>query len=230
MKITDHLFTRTEQKLFTEACSFVRYSDNQKSRGIPLLDIKHTQGERAWNISQKTGIFLYHFITHIGAVRALELGTSLGYSTLWITAGLHENNADEYHCDTCEKNPQKIALAQHYLEPLFGSHISFHNGTITSILNNLIDAYTQPYDIIFFDADRGNYKIYWQAIQTLLHTRSIIIVDNALRIQKSVQEFQDFIKTLPGWVTYLHPYESGLFIVTRQDGPYNDLGNIISQL
>ncbi len=203
--------------------NYIAYSPSQIARGDHL---KHnpTQGEHAWSIPETTGKFLYDIIIKLGCTTGLELGTSIGYSTLWIMAALSEN-LDDSTLITIEQSVKKYELAQENLKPLFSDSIEFYNKVIKEYLPTLPTDTT--FDFIFMDADRGNYFEYWNYIKKFLNKKSIVIIDNALRVQKSVTDFQDFLKSDPSLSTYLHPLDNGLFIVALSDGDRSDLYNTI---
>ena len=202
--------------------NYVAYSPTQIARGDHLKN-DTTLGERAWSIPKTTGEFLYTLITKSGAKKGLELGTSVGYSTLWIAAGLDENSKD-FSLTTIERNTEKSHIAKNILSSTFPG-IFFHNEIINNYFATLVPDTT--FDFIFMDADRGNYKEYWNFIKTFLHKESIVVIDNALRDQKSVIEFQDFLTSDESLSTYLHSIDNGLFIVTRSDGKYSDISSLI---
>lgn len=193
------------------AHEYVRYSDDQIKKGEHLLDDPH-KGERAWSIPETTGKFLYNCIIENNFQNGLELGTSVGYSTLWITAALTENNSDATLI-TIEKNKEKSTIAQSYLSPAFPSKITFHTGRILEFLPTMY----QSLDFVFMDADRGNYFEYWKYLFPLLHKKSMVVIDNASRVQKSVQEFQEFLKSDPRISVSLNPLDNGLLIITLVD-------------
>jgi len=93
-----------------------------------------------------------------------------------------------------------------------------------SILQNIPQ---KTFDFIFMDADRGNYVEYWNYIKKFLNEKSIVIIDNALRAQKSVTDFQNYLKSDLSLSTYLHPLDNGLFIVALSDGDHSDLYKMI---
>ncbi len=190
------------------ANNYVRYSPDQIHKGEDMLN-DPKKGERAWSIPPTTGEFLYNLIVKNNLQNGLELGTSIGYSTLWIASALTQNNPDA-QLITIEKNQEKSSIAQSYLLPTFVNTIQFHVGKILDILPTI----HHPLDFIFMDADRGNYQAYWEYIFPLLHTKSIVVIDNANRIQKSVQEFQDFLQQDNRITTILNPLDNGLLIIT----------------
>ena len=54
-----------------------------------LAELEKTQKD-FWNIPRKTGVLLNMFIKMMGAKNALEIGTSNGYSGLWLAKALKE--------------------------------------------------------------------------------------------------------------------------------------------
>jgi predicted O-methyltransferase YrrM len=221
MEPKNQKFVQLLEKATYNAENYILYSPSQITRGDHLQNNLVT-GERAWSIPESTGQFLYTLITKLGLKTGLELGTSVGYSTLWIAAGL-ANNTEQPQMITIEKNPEKSTIAQATLAETF-PFITFRSGMIGNYLP-LIPANNQ-FDFIFMDADRGNYMNYWPYIKSFMHKKSIVVIDNALRVQKSVQEFQTFLKNDPSLKAYLYPIDNGLFLVSLADGEY-DLHKLI---
>ncbi len=201
---------------------YIYYSPSQIERGDHLKN-DPSLGEHAWSIPETTGEFLHEIVTRLGFKSGLELGTSTGYSTLWIAAAL-SNNSNDWKLITIERNSAKMDLAKGLLQDEFGDHIHFENDLIENYLPTISD---MKFDLVFMDAERGKYKEYWNYIKGLLHEKSIVIIDNAFRAQKSVIEFQDFLKSDSSLSTYLHPLDNGLLIVVLSDGDHSDLYSIV---
>lgn len=201
--------------------SYVYYSESQIAKGEHLLNDPKI-GERAWSIPQTTGEFLYKLITQNNLQNGLELGTSVGYSTLWIASALTENNP-EATLVTIEKNETKSNIAQSYLFPIFVKNITFYTGRILEFLPNI----NNSFDFIFMDADRGNYQEYWKYIFPLLNKKSIVVIDNASRVQKSVQEFQEILTSDSRIKTHLYDLDNGLLIITLTESNYSDIQNLV---
>ncbi len=218
-------FNKLLDKATTISYEYVYYSPSQIDRGDHLKN-DPTLGERSWSIPETTGKFLYSIITTLNLSNGLELGTSTGYSTLWIAAALSEQSGD-WKLITIERNLEKQKLAQELLQDPFNGHIYFENNFIENYLPTISET---KFDFIFMDAERGKYKDYWNYIKGFLHEKSIVIIDNANRAQKSVIEFQDFLKSDSTLSTYLHPIDNGLFIVSLSNGDYTNLQDIIDSI
>jgi predicted O-methyltransferase YrrM len=156
----------------------------------------------------------------------LELGTSLGYSTLWIAQALSENDAD-FKLITIERNTPKFNVMQKLFSTVpYVKNISFFNSEIIDVLHTIKD---QSFDFIFMDADRGNYELYWPFIKNFLHKESFIVIDNAFMEKKSMHAFMEKLSADTSILTHLHPIDHGLLLVTLTEGTYNP-ENIISDI
>lgn len=224
MNTGHHLFLNLLDQVTNHAKNYVIYSPSQIARGDHLKNYT-TVGERAWSIPKTTGEFLYSLIFKLGFRTALELGTSIGYSTLWIAAALDEQG-EHAHMITLEKNPEKSDIARNILG-LYFPFVQFHSGLISNYLPMIPEGTT--FDFIFMDADRGNYQKYWNYLKHFLHKKSIVVIDNALRNQKSVTDFQNFIRTNTTLMSYLYPLDNGLFIIARADSEY-DLKELLKEV
>src|SRR5438552_879221 len=73
-------------------------------------DARETERERRLlNVTPETGQLLAILVKATRARRVLEVGTSNGYSTIWLAWAARETDG---HVDTLERNPNKIAQAR----------------------------------------------------------------------------------------------------------------------
>jgi hypothetical protein len=68
---------------------------------------EHQRG--MWNVAPREGLFLHDLVVQVRAKHALEIGTSNGYSRIWIAAGLRQTSG---HLLTLEIDPRRANLAQ----------------------------------------------------------------------------------------------------------------------
>ena len=108
-----------------------------------------------------------------GAKRILELGTYSGYSALSMAAALPPGGT----LVTCEVNPEHAAFALRHIEASpYADRIELRLGPALATLRGL----DRPFDLVFIDADKVNYRNYYEAVLPLLSERGLIIVDNTL--------------------------------------------------
>lgn len=104
--------------------------------------------------------------------RILEVGTAVGYS-----ASMFAKYAPDAIIDTIELNEERANEASENIKKIgVSDRINIHVGNAVEIL----PTFTNSYDIIFIDANKGKYPIFLQEAIRLSHKGSIIIADNIL--------------------------------------------------
>lgn len=194
------------KKIESESKSLVWWKDEQKARGEDIVN-DPKKGERPWIIPETTGQFLHDLILKHNSISVLELGTSIGYSTLWIADALSQTKG---HVHTIEHSFNKIPVAKSYFqESGLGNTITLHEGNILDILEQFPN--NQKFDLVFMDADRGHYHEYFPLIKKHLMQGALIVADNAGNMSSRMQPFFDLLNQegIPFEIT---PIDNGLLI------------------
>ncbi|HWO02057.1 MAG TPA: class I SAM-dependent methyltransferase [Blastocatellia bacterium] len=119
------------------------------------------------------GRFLKMLVRLTGAKRILEIGMFTGYSALMMAEGLPEDGS----IITCDVDPKAQAIASRYFaESPNGHKIEIRMGPALETIKTL----TGPLDMVFIDADKGNYSNYYQAVFPLVRPGGLIVADNVL--------------------------------------------------
>jgi len=117
----------------------------------------------------------------IGAVRALELGTFTGYSSVCIASGLAEGG----HLDTLEINDELDEIIyEGWTRAGVADKITLHTGDALETLAGLAGTY----DLVFIDANKRDYCAYFEAVLPLVRPEGLILADNTLWDGKILQE------------------------------------------
>jgi caffeoyl-CoA O-methyltransferase len=119
------------------------------------------------------GAFLRLLVRLTQATRVLEIGTFTGYSALAMAGALPENG----RLTTLDVDGVTTEIAKRFWSR------SPHGGKIESRLGPALQSIPRlsgPFDLIFIDADKENYLLYWEACVPLLRSGGIIAVDNTL--------------------------------------------------
>lgn len=148
------------------------------------------QRDDANAVPTRAGEFLHGLVLAGGFRHALELGTGLGYSGLWIGAALRQNAGTLV---TIEANAEKSAAAAKSFERAgLASVISPRVGRIASLLATL-DA---RFDFVFIDADKELVLDYWRLLQPRLAARAIIVTDNVNTHPRELEPFLAHVRNL----------------------------------
>ena len=154
--------------------------------------------------------------------RILELGTFTGYSALCLAEGLTEDG--QLHTVEANDEMEELILHNFSLSPL-GSKITLH---IQDALQFIAQT-TDTYDLIFIDADKREYKAYYEALIERLNPNGYMIADNTLWDGKvltnpqandlqtiSIKEFNDYVAQDPRIEKIILPLRDGMTIIRKK--------------
>ena len=128
-----------------------------------------------WSVPRNTGEFLLFMVNLLKPKKILELGCSVGYSTLFLAKGVNQWKGIVH---TTEILKEKIELAkEHFQDANFNQCIKLYEKDIREVLNNWEE--DEKIDFVFIDADKERYQEYLEKILPLLKDDALIIVDNA---------------------------------------------------
>ena len=168
-----------------------------------LEEIEHFTLTRTTYPSMLTGRVEGRFLQLVaqlsGAHQAVEIGTFTGYSALAMAEVLpHDGKVL-----TIERNPEYARIAQDFFDrSSSGYKITLRPGDALEVLNTLPDAKA---DLVFIDADKQNYSVYYKESMRILRSGGLILADNVLwygRIfdpkddeSRAVVAFNEMVKT-----------------------------------
>jgi predicted O-methyltransferase YrrM len=152
-----------------------RYLDRLRPAPDPILAEIEAQGarERVPIVSPETGRLLRILALARGARRVVEVGTAIGYSTLYIARALPADGV----LISFEIDEQRHAAAAAYLE---------RAGVADRVQLRLQDAreglasVSGRFDMAFVDGVKTEYAHYLELLLPLLGPRGLLVVDNVL--------------------------------------------------
>ncbi len=130
------------------------------------------------------GRILSMFSKLVSPENILEIGTYTGYSALCLAEGLKSNGI----LHTLDINEEYTSVANRYFnESDFNNNIQQHIGQALDIIPTL----ACNFQLAFIDADKENYKNYFDAIIDKMDIGGLIIADNVLWSGKVTKEKMD---------------------------------------
>jgi predicted O-methyltransferase YrrM len=119
------------------------------------------------------GRFLGTLVRSLRARRVLELGTFTGYSSISMALALPAGG----RVITCDVNEDTTAIAKSYAaEAGVLDRIDYRLGPALETIAEL----DGPFDLVFIDADKPNYRNYYEATLPLLAEGALMVIDNTL--------------------------------------------------
>ena len=124
------------------------------------------------------GQFMALLVRLLGARKCLEIGVYTGYSSLWVALALPQDGL-LVACDTSEA---WTAIARRYWEAAgVRDRIRLELAPALETLERLLgDGQAGSFDFVFIDADKENYRAYYEQSLLLLRPGGLIVIDNTL--------------------------------------------------
>ena len=117
-----------------------------------------------------------------GAKNVVEIGTSTGYSGLWLCLALQRTNG---RLTTFEIDHQRASMAQqHFKEAGVEKMVSIIEGDAHEQIAKL----KEPVDVAFIDADKGGYVDYLHKLLPLMRPGGLILAHNVDMVPDYIKE------------------------------------------
>lgn len=175
-----------------------------------LFELEKTQ-KQFWNISRVTAEFLYTLIRTKNAKNVLEIGTSNGYSGIWLAKALKETGG---HLTTIEfydkrldiaKENFKICKVDDIITPLQGSALMH--------LEYLPD--DAKFDFVFIDANKSEYIKYFELLDKHIEIDGLIACDNVLSHEEKCRPYIEAVNSNPDYENVVLALPAGLSLAKK---------------
>jgi predicted O-methyltransferase YrrM len=197
----------TTSYLFTVSKN-VSAQSGDDARALERLKWMRQNEGNLWNINADEGAFLRALAEKVHAKEGLEIGTSNGYSSLWIGMGLRKERG---HLLTLEIDEGRAKLAQ----------ANFRAAGLDSIITlKLGDALKEipklhgPYDFVFIDAWKQDYVKYLNMVIPMVRPGGVIAAHNVTDLRDELTDFIRAVQTNPQLRTTLENPGPGGFSVS----------------
>lgn len=166
---------------------------------------------RRRNLEPDTAALLALLVHAIRPERILELGTSNGYSTIWLAdaaravgAALVSVELDTARLEQARGNLRTAALA---------SQVELRQADAADVLSESADDH---WGIVFLDAERPAYASYWPELLRVLVPGGLLVVDNVLSHADDVAEFRAIVSAEDRVIEALAPSGAGALLVVKR--------------
>ena len=166
------------------------------------------------------GRLLYQWALALGAKRVFEMGSAVGYSTIWWARAVGKGGQVFY----TDGDPKNADLARrHFQRAGVADRITVKVGDALEILS---EQNMEPFDIIFNDVDKEDYPRVFKLAVPRLRRGGLFITDNVLWSGKIVQpnpdaetkailEFNRLLYSTPELFTTILPIRDGVAVATK---------------
>lgn len=134
---------------------------------------------------------LYIIAVGARAKNIVEVGTGIGYATLWLAAAAKILRGKVV---TCEIDEVKVAEARSHFEKAgLADTIEILAGDARSTLREQ----DGPVDLLFIDGESGQYETYFDVVYKRLETSSLIIAANAVENAFELDDYITYVQNHP---------------------------------
>ena len=182
---------------------------------------RQTEESHGMMVGLLEGRFLETLVWLSGARRILEIGTFTGYSALSMAAALPPDG----RIVTCEVDAQRASVARrHFDASPWSDRIDIRVGPALESIAGL----DGRFDFVFIDADKTNYRNYYEAALPMLAERGLMAVDNVLWSGRvldpddqgedtlAIRDFNDFVRDDPRVTCVMTTVRDGVTLVRRR--------------
>jgi predicted O-methyltransferase YrrM len=189
-----------------------------------LLDDLYRQGQihdraqpdrllRWRNVEPDTARLMSVLVRALAPARLLELGTSNGYSTIWLAEAARAVGGlvTSVDIDADRSAAARANLVRAGLEPFVGLRVQ-------DAQEALAQSGDGSWGFIFLDAERPAYQGYWPDLRRVLAPNGMLVVDNVISHADEVAEFRDLLAGDDAVREALVPTGAGALLVVREPG------------
>lgn len=155
----------------------------------------------------------------------LEIGTAIGYSAIKMAQA-----APQANIVTIDRDEERLALAKKHIEHFsLQDRIRIINGDGQAMETVEKAKEYGPYDLLFIDASKGKYELFYQQYEPLLSPNGVIISDNVLfkgivtgekeaptrRVKQMVEKLRRYNEERmrdPRFETMIYPIGDGIMV------------------
>lgn len=185
-----------------------------------VLDELYTQGQsndsreeryskRMMNLQPETAQLISLLVRSSHRQHVLEIGTSNGYSTIWLAWSVRAGGG---HLTSVDRDAHKHTLADTNLRRAgLRAQVDLVSGDATAVVRAL----PGPFDCVFFDADRYSAPAQLEALIPKLAPEVLLLADNALSHPAEIAGYLTALEALADVEHMVIPVGKGLSVAYR---------------
>jgi predicted O-methyltransferase YrrM len=182
------------------------------TRSIARVCCEHPGGLQTQsfrNLEPDTAAILSILVRSSGRKSLLEIGTSNGYSTIWLAWAANQTRGrlisielDRGRQSQADGNLRRAGLRE---------HVDLKLGDATEVIAGL----SGPFDLVFFDADRLSAPAQLELLLPKLAADTMLLADNVLSHPEEISGYLEAVGGLDGFDRLVLPVGNGLSVAYR---------------
>lgn len=169
------------------------------------------RADKMLNLDPETAHLLSLLVRGSRRRQVLEIGTSNGYSTIWLAWAVSQSRTGG-RVTTIDRSAAKQALAEANLRRAgLRDVVELRCGDATAVVAELAG----PFDCVFFDADRTSAPAQLELLLPKLAPDVLLCADNARSHPDEIAAYLDAVRALPEFDHLIVPVGKGLSVAYR---------------
>lgn len=163
------------------------------------------------NIAPENGQFLSILLRSIQAKSVLEVGTSNGYSSIWLAAALKDTGGKLI---TLEFDAKRAAAAEAHLQE------AGLDALVEVRLGNALEEIPKcdaTFDLVFLDAEKGEYLRYLELVLPKIRPGGLIVADDTVTMRDEMLDYVEFVFSTPHLHSVDIPLDDGVILSYKTD-------------
>jgi predicted O-methyltransferase YrrM len=159
---------------------------------------------RSRAVEPSTGRFLFALAAPQTDCEVLEIGGSRGYSTIWLAAGARilggqvlSLESDPAKCEAWRRNIAEAGL-EDWADLVEGD------------AHETLPAIDDVFDLVFLDAEKEDYELFFQLARTRLEAGALVVADNVLSHAETLGAYSEARQADPDVESVTLPLDRGL--------------------
>ena len=190
----------TRQAFLDELYAHGRAHDEQRADRL----------QRLRNVEPETAELLGVLVRSMSATRVLEVGTSNGYSTIWLGDAAEAVGGKILSLEIeAERTAQ---AAENLAEAGVADFVELRTQDAGEALRSFAE---EAFDLVFLDAERAHYASYWPELIRVLRPNGLLVVDNTLSHAKELVEFSELVYGSPEVTSTLVTVGAGVMLIVK---------------
>lgn len=177
-----------------------------------ITELEHfmSRHDDALNLPRQGAEFIHALVLAGGCRQAVEIGTSYGYSGLWIASALAESGGSLI---TIDRERRKSDIARERFDEAGLAHLV---DVRTGRAADLLLAIDGPIDFVLNDADKENCIRYVEILAGKLSERAIVVTDNTTTHAVELGPFLQWLDRRPDFFTVNVPIGNGMALAVKR--------------
>ena len=186
------------------------FLDELYAHGRAYDEQREDRLQRLRNVEPETAELLGVLVRAMRATRVLEIGTSNGYSTIWLGDAAEAIGGTVL---SLELEAERTAAARDNLEQAgVDQFVELRTQDAAEALHAFANG---AFDLIFLDAERPQYVSYWPDLLRVLRDGGLLVVDNCLSHAKELVDFSELVHSSEGVTSTLVTVGSGVLLIVK---------------